>query len=118
MSKASAREATSLPMRPSPIKPRVLPRTSVPEEDFSQRPSRRAAVEFGNLAGESEEQRKSGVRRTLTAFPPGVLMTRTPRRVASCKSMLSTPTPARPTARKSGSFRKEVWRERAWRCGR
>jgi len=43
--------------------------------------------------------------------PPGVLMTRTPRRVASCKSMLSTPTPARPTARSLGAFRKEVWRD-------
>src|SRR3984957_2938187 len=30
MSNASARTATSLPMRPSPINPRVLPRTSVP----------------------------------------------------------------------------------------
>jgi len=47
---------------------------------------------------------------TLTAFPPGVLMTRTPRRVASCKSMLSTPDAGAARA-KSGSFRKEVWRD-------
>src|SRR5258708_6030991 len=33
------------------------------------------------------------------AFPPGVLITSTPRLVAASRSMLSTPTPARPTAR-------------------
>src|SRR4029077_20702847 len=41
---------------------------------------------------------------TLTALPPGVLMTRTPRRVASSRSILSTPTPARPTTRRRGAF--------------
>src|SRR6267154_2364635 len=41
---------------------------------------------------------------TLTAFPPGVLMTKTPRRVASSRSMLSTPTPARPITRSRGAF--------------
>ncbi len=40
ISNASARTATSLPILPSPIRPRVLPRTSVPAaKDFSQRPS-------------------------------------------------------------------------------
>src|SRR6266478_1073864 len=41
---------------------------------------------------------------TLTAFPPGVLITRTPRRVASSRSILSTPTPARPTTRRRCAF--------------
>ncbi len=41
---------------------------------------------------------------TLTALPPGVLITRTPRLVASGKSILSTPTPARPTARSFGAL--------------
>ena len=41
---------------------------------------------------------------TLTAFPPGVLITSTPRLVAASKSMLSTPTPARPTARSFGAL--------------
>ena len=41
---------------------------------------------------------------TLTAFPPGVLITSTPRRVASSRSMLSTPTPARPTTRSRRAF--------------
>ena len=37
---------------------------------------------------------------TLGALPPGVFITRTPRRVAASRSILSTPTPARPTTRR------------------
>ena len=36
---------------------------------------------------------------TATAFPPGVFITAMPLRVAASRSMLSTPTPARPITR-------------------
>src|SRR5437016_5858672 len=98
ISNASARDATSLPMRPSPTSPSVLPRTSAPDDDFSQRPSRIAASNFGS-SRTSASNSANVCSATLTELPPGVLITRTPRFVASSKSMLSTPTPARPTAR-------------------
>ena len=41
---------------------------------------------------------------TATAFAPGVFITTTPRRVAASASILSTPTPARPTTRSLGAF--------------
>src|SRR5713226_75317 len=104
MSKAPARTATSLPIRPSPIRPSVLPRTSVPAAlDFSQRPSCIALSCRGTCRASASNSAKV-CSATLTAFPPGVLMTRTPRRVASSRSMLSTPTPARPTTRSRGAF--------------
>ena len=103
MSNASARFATSLPILPSPISPSVLPRTSVPEDDFSHFPSRSAASIFGTCRA-SASISANVCSATLTAFPPGVLITSTPRRVASCRSMLSTPTPARPTARSLGAL--------------
>jgi hypothetical protein len=40
---------------------------------------------------------------TATAFAPGVFITTMPRRVAASASMLSTPTPARPTTRSFGA---------------
>src|SRR6266581_67940 len=103
MSNASARRATSPPIRPSPINPSVLPRTSVPLEDFSQRPSRNAASTFGTCRA-SASISANVCSATLTAFPPGVLITNTPRLVASGRSILSTPTPARPTARSFGAL--------------
>ena len=103
MSNASARRATSPPILPSPISPSVLPRTSVPLDDFSQRPSRSAASTLGTCRASASISAKV-CSATLTAFPPGVLITSTPRLVASGKSILSTPTPARPTARSFGAL--------------
>src|SRR5258707_548907 len=77
ISKASARNATSLPMRPRPTRPRVLPRTSAPDDDFSQRPSRIAASNFGSWRTSANNSAKV-CSATLTELPPGVLMTRTP----------------------------------------
>src|SRR5438874_1596721 len=85
-------------MRPSPTSPSVLPRTSAPDDDFSQRPSRIAASNFGSWRT-SASSSANVCSATLTELPPGVLITSTPRLVASSRSMLSTPTPARPTAR-------------------
>ena len=104
MSKASARTATSLPILPSPTRPSVFPRTSVPAaDDFSQRPSWMALSRRGTcLASDNSNAKVCSA--TLTAFPPGVLITNTPRFVAASKSMLSTPTPARPTARSLGAL--------------
>ena len=48
----------------------------------------------------SMEKLSSAVDRVL---PPGVFMTTTPRCVAASTSTLSTPTPARPTARSLGA---------------
>ena len=103
MSNAFARIATSPPMRPSPISPSVFPRTSAPDDDFSQRPSRIAASNFGTWRTKASNS-ANVCSATLTELPPGVLMTRTPRLVASSRSMLSTPTPARPTTRKCGAL--------------
>src|SRR5579883_1956146 len=104
MSKASARTATSLPMRPSPIKPSVLPRNSVcPALDFSQRPSCMALSSRGTCRARASIS-ANVCSATLTELPPGVLITRMPRFVASSRSMLSTPTPARPTTRSFGAF--------------
>jgi len=89
----------TLPMRPRPMRPRVLPRTSAPDDDFSQRPSRIAASNLGSWRTSANNSAKV-CSATLTELPPGVLMTRTPRFVASSKSILSTAhAPARPTAR-------------------
>src|SRR5580658_5149439 len=41
---------------------------------------------------------------TLTLFPPGVFITRTPRCVAASTSILSIPTPARPTTRRRSAL--------------
>ncbi len=90
-------------MRPSPITPSVLPHSSWPRSSFlAQRPclsSRSARARCRAQA--TMAPRVSSA--TLTELPPGVLTTTTPRAVAACRSMLSTPLPARPTTRSRGA---------------
>ena len=90
-------------MRPRPIRPNVLPRTSAPADDFSHFPSRIDASNFG-ICRTSASSSANVCSATLTELPPGVLITKIPRFVASSRSILSTPTPARPTARSFGAL--------------
>ena len=96
---ARARRATSMPMRPRPSTPRVLPRSSLPCNDFfSHLPACiRASARHRWRAIASIMA--SACSATATAFAPGVFMTAMPLRVAASRSMLSTPTPARPITR-------------------
>src|SRR5216110_38055 len=63
----------------------------------------RAGVGVDNINLEAATKRGLLVMSKLTEFPPGGLITRTPRFVAASKLILSTPTPARPTARSLGA---------------
>ena len=96
ISKASARFATPLPMRPMPMTPSVLPRSSTPTNDLrSHAPACIVASAAGILrASESIIAIVCSV--AAIVLPPGELMTMIPRSVAAFTSMLSTPTPARP----------------------
>ena len=89
-----ARRATCWPIRPKPIRPSVLPASSIPaKRERSQRPSWRAAVRLRDLPREGEEEAE----RVLGGRDDGRL-----RRVgdhdarasdAAARSTLSTPTP-------------------------
>ena len=58
ISRPRARRATSVPTRPSPTRPRVFPRISVPENaDFSQRPGLNRSVRLRHRARQSQHQR-------------------------------------------------------------
>ena len=95
--KAMARWATSLPMRPRPMTPRVLSASSTPVQRLrSQRPCTSAAWAWGMLRAwaNSSAMVCSAADRM---FDCGALTTITPRSVAAPTSTLSRPIPARPT---------------------
>ena len=97
MPKARARWITAAPMRPAPITPRVLPDSWAPRNVFrSQRPalSDRSA---GGMCRAADNRSANASSAVETVFPAGAFITATPRRVAASRSMLSSPTPARPT---------------------
>ena len=101
MPKAMARWATSLPMRPSPITPRVLSASSTPVQRLrSQRPDTSAAWAWGTLRAwaSSSAMVCSAAERM---FDCGAFTTITPRSVAAATSTLSSPMPARPTTTSS-----------------
>ena len=103
MPKAWARCATSLPMRPSPTMPSVLPSSSTPSHcERSHRPSFSAAWAWGTLRACA---RTSAIvcSAAETMFDWGALTTMTPRRVAASRSTLSRPMPARPTTSSSSA---------------
>ena len=124
MPKALARWATSLPMRPRPITPRVLSASSTPTHfDRSHRPAIRAPWACGTLRATARSMPMvcSAVERM---FDCGALTTMTPRRVAASVSTLSRPMPARPTTTRSvpaSSTSAVTWVEermiRAWAPG-
>ena len=82
-----------------PTKPSVLPSSSTPRNlARSHLPDRMDASPRAMLrAKDSISPKACSAAETLLAS--GALTTRMPRRVASSRSMLSTPTPARPTTR-------------------
>ena len=101
MPKAMARWATSLPMRPRPMTPKVLSASSTPVQRLrSHRPAFRAASAWGTLRAwaSSSAMVCSAAERM---FDCGALTTMTPRSVAATVSTLSRPMPARPTTTRS-----------------
>ena len=100
ISRPCARLATSEPTLPRPMTPRVLPRISVPmnfERFHSPRLTEASACGTERASAKSSAMVCSAA---ATMFPRGALTTRIPLRVAAGTSMLSTPTPARPTTRR------------------
>src|SRR6266540_4475345 len=91
------RWATSVPTRPKPTTPRVLPYSSAPwKRERSQRPSRRAASARG-MARAWARIRAMVCSAAEMTLDWGALTTMIPRRVAVATSTLSRPMPARPT---------------------
>ena len=91
-------------MRPSPTTPSVLPATSTPMYFLrSQRPSRSSWLACATLRARASSN-VNVCSAAATEFPPGVLTTTTPARVAASRSMLSTPVPARPITRSFPGF--------------
>ena len=99
MPNAFARCATSWPMRPKPRIPSVLSISSMPLYFLrSQRPAASAPCACG-MWRESASSSAIVCSAAVTTFERGALTTRMPRLVAAATSTLSTPTPARATAR-------------------
>ncbi len=103
MPKARQRRATSPPMRPAPTRPSVRPRSSTPlRRERAHSPARTEASASATLrAIDSTSASVSSAADTV--LPAGAFSTATPRSVAASRSMLSTPTPARPTTRSRGA---------------
>src|ERR1700743_3817460 len=90
-------------MRPQPMMPSVLPRSSWPCRDFlSHLPACMLALACAILRA-MVIMRPSVSSATAMAFAPGVFITTMPRCVASAAPMLSTPAPARPITRSFGA---------------
>ena len=99
MPNASARCATSWPIRPKPRIPSVFSYSSTPENfERSHLPLFSEACACGTLRASA---RSSAIvcSAAVITFDWGALATTIPRFVAAATSTLSTPTPARPTAR-------------------
>ena len=97
MPKAAARRATSPPTRPTPMSPSVFPRSSRPM-NFDRVHSLARTLRSASTT----RRRRARVSATVcsaaaTMLPSGAFTTYTPRAVAAGTSILSTPTPARPT---------------------
>ena len=96
MSKAIARLATPEPMRPMPMTPSVLPRSSTPTY-FLRFHSPLCIVSFAiGMLRDIASIMAIVCSVAAIVLPPGELMTMMPLAVAAGISMLSTPTPARP----------------------
>ncbi len=93
---ARQRAATSRPIRPKPMTPRRLPKSSTPAKDFRSHFSPFIAASAGATLRARASIRATASSAVETVLPPGEFMTSTPRRVAAARSTLSTPTPARP----------------------
>ena len=95
-----ARSATTEPMLPQPIRPRVLPVSSVPmKRDFSHLPAWVEASAAGIWRAQANiiAMACSAV---VIELPKGVFITTMPLAEAAGMSTLSTPMPARPMTRR------------------
>ena len=94
------RSATSWPILPKPRIPSVFSYSSMPENlDRSHAPPVSEACACGTLRA-SASRRAIVCSAAVITFDCGALATTIPRLVAADTSTLSTPTPARPTARR------------------
>ena len=99
MPKARARSATSCPILPNPRIPSVFSYSSTPENfERSHAPPVSEACACGTLRASASSSAIVCSAAVIT-FDCGALATMIPRLVAASTSTLSTPTPARPTAR-------------------
>src|ERR1700730_6816582 len=99
ISRPCARLATSEPTLPRPITPNVLPRISVPRNfDRVHSPRLTDASACGTQRA-SANNSAMVCSAAAMMLPRGAFTTTMPFRVAVGTSMLSTPTPARPTTR-------------------
>ena len=103
MLNARARDATSWPMRPRPMTPRVLPRSSAPVSRFLSHTPFFIAASAAGTARASASMSAIACSATLTLFAPGEFITTMPRAVAADTSTLSTPVPARAITRRRGA---------------
>src|SRR5688572_24647799 len=98
ISKAAPRAAIMRPMRPRPTRRRVLPASSTPSSLRSHLP----CFMLASASGTRRAQASMSAHACSAAdvmLPVGAWKTATPRAGAAARSTLSTPTPARPTAR-------------------
>src|SRR5207253_4712594 len=102
ISSPCARLATSEPTLPRPTTPSVLPRTSTPTNLARVHSPRLTDASAWGTQRARANSNAIVCSAAATMLPRGALTTRIPLRVAAVTSMLSTPTPARPTTR---SFR-------------
>src|SRR2546423_7995733 len=97
MPKAPARRATAPPTRPMPRRPRVVARSSRPMNLDRVHSPARTLRSASTTRRRSASARASVCSAAATMLPSGAFTAYTPRAVAAGTSMLSTPTPARPT---------------------
>jgi hypothetical protein len=100
MPKARARSVTSLPMRPRPITPRVLPFSSTPMNFARVHSPRLVEACASGMLRQSDSSMAIVCSVADITFAVGALMTRMPRAVQASTSTLSSPTPARPMMRR------------------
>src|ERR1051326_6581673 len=103
MSRPMARRATSLPTLPRPIKPSVLPVSSVPMYAPRDHWPRLSDASAADTLRARANINASACSAAATALPPGALTTTMPRAVAASTSIVSTPAPARPMTRSLGA---------------
>ena len=99
ISNPCARLATSVPMLPRPTMPSVFPRISTPVKRARCHSPRRTEASACGIQRATASSSPIVCSAAAVMLPRGAFTTRMPRRVAASISMLSTPTPARPTTR-------------------
>ena len=96
---AAARAATARPMRPKPMIPSVFPCSSAPMKRLRSQFAAFTLLFACATLRASDTSKAIVCSAVVIVFPSGAFITTIPRVVAAGTSMLSTPTPARPTTR-------------------